>query len=244
MSCVEKRPHGRPPEKVKKAFEWFRAHGPESTLVACMAGAGVSHNTAQKARRMLKNSGQLENHFSPFGPAPGAGLTDPAVHAAVPSTLRATPPRDAVPSPAPLPRLTARKYNELEGDVEESLRALPPVDAKAAAEELYRNASSDQVKLAALRVLGSLSGGAGTNDLGPGPPLTLDDRLHRGSLVLQACGRDNAPEVWRRAFNETIDATSPLPPPPVDDDIPDATLPPLEAPVAAAGAPIVSIEAA
>lgn len=54
------------------------------------------------------------------------------------------------------------------------------------------------VMLNGLRALEAAS--ASTDQLGPRPPLTSEDKIHRLSLLLSACGPDLAGQAWDVAF--------------------------------------------
>lgn len=214
--------------KLNQAVAWFKANGVESTLRACAENTGVSMGTARHAREALKNAGVLDPNFSPKNPVAGrrpleASTLDP-LH-----TRSALPPPPAVPRPATLLR-------------EGQATHMTPDEARGELSKLARGANSDQAQLAALKAIIS-EGETSGSTLGPGPPLTRDDRLHRASLIMQAVGRTDAPEVWRRAFNEAVDVTTQLPPPVIVDDIPAAPLPLIETQAAPLpGAPAIVIE--
>lgn len=55
--------------------------------------------------------------------------------------------------------------------------------------------------ISALNGLRALEASAAqTNDIGPGIPLTPEQRIHRLSLLLEACGPTTAKAAWSRAF--------------------------------------------
>jgi hypothetical protein len=225
------RKRGRPGGKVELAVQWFRENGMESGLEACAQALGISIGTAKNARTRLKNVGLLPVHFSPNDPGAGSA---PVRKVDSPHDPQATPrPVGASPPPAPL---DSENFADLEKELGRSLSDLPQQDALTRAWEMHNRSNSEQIKVATLRIIANLTG---TDEekkvLGPGPPLTLDQRLHRGALVLQACGRENLNDVVRRAFNEEIVGTNKLPPLIVQDDIPEAALPDTLPP----GAPLV-----
>lgn len=107
------------------------------------------------------------------------------------------------------------------GDLEKEMAARAAVDAATmnnsglplTAEEqrqrlstVARNAAATgnyQLEIAAIQALARLDAQIGARDrLGPGPPLTDDDKIHRLSLLLEAVGKRTARKAWERAFNE------------------------------------------
>lgn len=192
----------------------------QRSLRECAQALGITPPTAAAGRKLLKNADMLDPHFSPHDPVAGRRALKPdtldSLHA-----NQGTPPPVSAPAPATfLPSSRTVK----EGEVSH----MNPDEARRVLAGLARGgAGSDAAQIAALREV--LKEGADTGShLGPGMPLTKDERLHRASLIMQAVGREDAPEVWQRAFHETVDATTPLPPVPIIDDIPNSALPSIE----------------
>jgi len=237
---------GRPPQTdaLKKALAWFRTNGPEASLSACIEGAGVSIHHARQARRQLQESGELSTQFSVNDPR-GGPETEPT------DVPVSEPPAPASPSSAPPPvsgltqlpvgsgqattqtgepptsedekRLEAQTLeNALDRVLEGAVEALTPEQARQLASEMLRHAPTFQLRLAALREINRLNQDTGhRDDLGPGLPLTIDQRLMRATPIFQACGPEGAREVWKRAFGEEITkvlkVVEPEPLPPLEE---------------------------
>ena len=217
---------GRPtgtPSRVPEAMDWFRTHGLESSLRSCCDAIGVGLSTAQRARNKLKKAGELSPGFSPYDPRAGEYEVEPPVADPPPTTATAPPallpPRDRALEASQLATtMDAALTNVLEGTVE----VLTPEQTMQFLSEAVRLAPTIQLKTMVIRELNKArAAGAEQEALGPGPPLTEDDRIHRASLILQACGGDTARKAWAAAFWEHIAEVHDIPRPPPVDDVPE-----------------------
>lgn len=204
------RPNGAKPA-LEKALAWFRQNGPDSPLSTCAESTGVSLSTAQTARRVLKANGELPQVFSPKDH--GAGELP---------EISALPSSSAPGEPGPNPPLRARTLNEiikdnrqttaqdlmdaaLERVLEGAVEVLTSEQAMQLASELVRIAPTFPMKVTALREFNRLRATAvGQEQLGPGKPLTVEDRRRRAANILKACGEVEARAVWSAAFGQTI----------------------------------------
>ena len=83
----------------------------------------------------------------------------------------------------------------------QGLKLTAPQQAQVFSELAIHPKAHPSTRISALNGLRALEATAQqTADLGPGPPLTREDRLHRLSLLIEACGMDLSREAFLRAF--------------------------------------------
>lgn len=184
--------------KLREAYDWFIANGVDSSLMDCMIGANVTRDCAQDARAVLKAegiiTGDLPRTPTKYRYEKGADPAQDSDESRRPNSRKSAPDL----SPEYIDKILT---DVLDGKVIE----LTADQNRAFLSEIARTAPNHGTKITALKALNDLQKQNSTAaDLGPGPPLTLDDRLFHASLILSACTREHAPEVWRRAFHEVI----------------------------------------
>lgn len=161
---------------------------PTATLEAQAKLSGTSISTVRKARAELIEEGLLS-------PSYRAPLFPPK------STPETT--GDKL-----IKSLPSEEIGKLLEDYDGSLT---PQDMRKILHGIAATADNPANRIQAIIAIARLDAQEGKRDtLGPGPPLTDDDKVHRLSLLLEACGKTLAREAWGKAFKPDT-ATNDLP---------------------------------
>lgn len=97
-----------------------------------------------------------------------------------------------------------------------ALKLTPPQQAMLFSELAAHPKAHPNTRITALNGLRALEASSvNTDSRGPRPPLTPDDKIHRLSLLLTACGPDLAARAWSKAFPtpESVQEPQPAPQP-------------------------------
>lgn len=79
--------------------------------------------------------------------------------------------------------------------------SLTPAAKRKILDDLAKSADNPQVRIQAILASARLDAAEGKRDaLGPGAPLTDEDKIHRLALLLEACGTYLATHAWKQAF--------------------------------------------
>jgi len=180
---------------LQQAKEYLRIN-PSATNSQVVEALNVSIGTVSAARSFLVQTGVIQRSFydrsSPQieGELPEDYIPGPVLATSGVSDLeKEMAARAAVEA--------ATQNNGLPLTAEEQRQRLSTVARNAAITGNF------QLEIAAIQALARLDAQIGARDrLGPGPPLTDDDKIHRLSLILQAVGKRIARKAWERTFNE------------------------------------------
>jgi hypothetical protein len=182
---------------LQAAKEYLRIN-PSASNAKVVEDLSVSLATVSAARSFLVQTGQISRSFydrsspalePPAEPAPG-----PIVVTGVDDLEKTFAAREAVADAS-------------HGGAGEPLT---PEEQRQRLSNLARQASltgNFQLEIAAIQALARLDAQIGARDrLGPGPPLTDEDKIHRLSLLIEACGKRITRKAWRKAFGVELTA--------------------------------------
>lgn len=189
---------------LQQAKEYLRIN-PSATNQQVVEALNVSIGTVSAARSFLVQTGVIQRSFY--------DRSSPQIEGELPE--------DVLPGPT----LATSGVSDLEKEM--AARAAVekvtlndtglPLTAEEQRQRLStvaRNAAitgNFQLEIAAIQALARLDAQIGARDrLGPGPPLTDDDKIHRLSLLLEAVGKRLARKAWERAYGHAVEETEVL----------------------------------
>lgn len=177
---------------LQQAKEYLRIN-PTASNAKVVEDLNISVRTVCAARAFLVQTGVIPRSY--FDRTSGRkDLTD--------SLADAT----SGPIEGALPTTGVAELEKLAKQVEADLgEPMTPEEQRKRLSAVVRHASNAgnfQLEIAAIQALARLDERIGAKDrLGPGPPLTDEDKVHRLGLLIEACGKRITRKALERAFN-------------------------------------------
>lgn len=181
---------------LQQAKEYLRIN-PSATNAQVVEALNVSIGTVSAARSFLVQTGVIQRSFY--------DRSSPMIEGELPEDT-APGPILATSGVAELEKEIAARQKVADTVVNGSGVPLTAEEQRQRLSTVARNAAitgNFQLEIAAIQALARLDAQIGARDrLGPGPPLTDDDKIHRLSLLLEAVGKRIARKAWERVWNE------------------------------------------
>jgi hypothetical protein len=183
---------------LAQAKEYLRIN-PSATTAQVVDALNISPRTVGAARAALVQMGIIPRSY--FDHTSGRKPVPPA-----PEMVRVGETDVIVPSPGTaLPTSGVAELEALSQTYAGSgNEPLTPEEQRRRLSDVARNAAfagNFQLEIAAIQALARLDAQIGARDsLGPGPPLTDEDKIHRLGLLIEACGK----RITRKALEKTF----------------------------------------
>ena len=178
---------------LQQAKEYLRIN-PTASNAQVVEALNISIGTVTAARSFLVQTGVIRPSFY--------DRTSEAATVELPDE-RPLGPIIATSTARDLARAQEVIHQAVEGPAGEPLTAEEQRQRLSAVARSAAATGNFQLEIAAIQALARLDAQLGARDrLGPGPPLTDEDKIHRLYLLLEAVGKRIARKAWERAFSE------------------------------------------
>ncbi len=180
---------------LQQAKEYLRIN-PSATNAQVVEALNVSIGTVSAARSFLVQTGVIQRSFY--------DRSSPQIEGELPEGS----------PPGPVLATSGVSNLEKEAEIRAKIAAetigstgltLTAEEQRQRLSTVARNAattSNFQLEIAAIQALARLDAQIGARDrLGPGPPLDDEQKIHRLSLLLEACGKRISRKAWEKAWS-------------------------------------------